>query len=138
VNVQVAEQAPAPGGKKWSLKDSTWLEVRPYEWETYEPPERINIARRGRLMLSSLNIPESDPVWDHFRFRNLAPPSTGATLYSTNRDNPLVGISQPKLKPKRPTVFIPPRPVFLDDARDAGVCDLHLRLNALTDVFLVG
>lgn len=122
---EVAEHAP--GDKKWSLKDSTWLEVRPYEWETYEPSERTNIARQGKLMLSSLKIPESDPVWDHFRSRNLAPPSTGTALHSTNRDNnttgPPSGVSQFKLSPKRPTISIPP--VFLDDARDAGLTRSH-------------
>ncbi|KAG2350259.1 hypothetical protein BDR05DRAFT_1054399 [Suillus weaverae] len=118
---EVAEQAPAWGDKKWSLKDNTWLEVRPYEWETYKPSERTNIARQGRLVLSSLKIPESEPVWDHFRLRTLALP-TGAVLYSTHGNNtttaPPAGILQPKVKPKRPTVVIPL--VFFDGERGAG------------------
>ncbi|KAG1784060.1 hypothetical protein EV702DRAFT_31407 [Suillus placidus] len=118
---EVAEQAPARGDKKWSLKDSTWLEVRPYEWETYRPSERNNIARQGRLVLSSLKIPESEPVWDHFRLRTLALP-TGAVLHSSHGNDtitgPPAGILQHKPKPKRPTVLIPP--AFFDGERGAG------------------
>lgn len=108
---EVAEQTPARRGdrspRKWALKNRTWLEVRPYEWETYKPSERTNIARRGRVVLDALKIPESDSAWDHFRFRNLAPP-TGAAPHPTHGGKtitgPPAGISQPKPEPKRPAI----------------------------------
>ncbi|KAG1777776.1 hypothetical protein EV702DRAFT_222969 [Suillus placidus] len=108
---EVAEQAPARRGdnspRKWSLKNRTWLEVRPYEWETYKPSERTTIARQGRVVLSSLRIPESDSVWDHFRFRNVAPP-TGAAPHPTHGGKtitgPPAGLLKPKPEPKRPAI----------------------------------
>ncbi|KAG1751448.1 uncharacterized protein EDB91DRAFT_1105640 [Suillus paluster] len=108
---EVAEQILARKGdkspRKWSLKNRTWVEVRPYEWEMYKPTERTNIARQGRVVLSALKIPESEPVWDHFRFRNLAPP-TGAAPHPTHGGKtitgPPVGAPQPKPEPKRPAV----------------------------------
>ncbi|KAG2366314.1 hypothetical protein BDR07DRAFT_1607022 [Suillus spraguei] len=108
---EVAEQVQARRGdkspRKWSLKNRTWLEVRPYEWETYKPSERTNIARQGRVVLSSLRIPESDSVWDHFRFRNVAPP-TGAAPHPTHGGKtitgPPAGLLKPKPEPKRPAI----------------------------------
>lgn len=108
---EVAEQTLARKGdkspRKWGLKNRTWLEVRPYEWETYKPSERTNIARQGRVVLSSLKIPESDSVWDHFRFRNVAPP-TGAAPHPTHGGKtitgPPAGLSKPKPEPKRPAI----------------------------------
>lgn len=108
---EVAEQAPARKGdnspRKWSLKNRTWLEVRPYEWEMYKQSERTNVARQGRVVLSSLRIPESDSVWNHFRFRNVAPP-TGAAPHPTHGGKtitgPPAGLSKPKPEPKRPAI----------------------------------
>lgn len=108
---EVAEQAPARKGdkspRKWGLKNRTWLEVRPYEWEMYKPSERTNIARQGRVVLNSLRIPESDSVWDHFRFRNVAPP-TGAAPHPTHGGKtitgPPAGLLKPKPEPKRPAI----------------------------------
>lgn len=108
---EVAEQTPARKGdkspRKWELKQSTWLEVRPYEWEMYKPSERTVIARQGRVVLSSLKIPESDSVWDHFRFRNVAPP-TGAAPHPTHGGKtitgPPAGLLKPKPEPKRPAI----------------------------------
>ncbi|KAG0700840.1 hypothetical protein DFH29DRAFT_876312 [Suillus ampliporus] len=108
---EVAEQAQARKGdkspRKWSLKNRTWLEVRPYEWEIYKPTERTTIARAGRVVLSALKIPESEPVWDHFRFRNLPPP-TGVAPHPTHGGKtitgPPAGTPQPKPEPKRPAV----------------------------------
>ncbi|KAG2111164.1 uncharacterized protein F5147DRAFT_686586 [Suillus discolor] len=108
---EVAEQAPARKGdkspRKWGLKNRTWLEVRPYEWEMYKPSDRTNIARQGRVVLSSLRIPESDSVWDHFRFRNVAPP-TGAPPHPTHGGKtitgPPAGLLKPKPEPKRPAI----------------------------------
>ncbi|KAG2154367.1 uncharacterized protein EDB93DRAFT_1081312 [Suillus bovinus] len=105
---EVAEQAPARKGdkspRKWSLKSRTWLEVRPYECEMYKQSERINIARQGRVVLSSLRIPESDSVWDHFRFR----PPPEATPHPTHGGKtitgPPAGLLKPKTEPKRPAI----------------------------------
>ncbi|KAG1870238.1 hypothetical protein DFJ58DRAFT_765245 [Suillus subalutaceus] len=108
---EVAEQALARRGdnspRKWALKNRTWLEVRPYEWEMYKQSERTNVARQGRVVLSSLRIPESDSVWDHFRFRNVAPP-TGAAPHPTHGGKtitgPPAGLLKPKPEPKRPAI----------------------------------
>lgn len=72
----------------------------------YKPTERTIIARQGRVILSTLKIPESDPVWNHFRFRNLVPPS-GAAPHPTHGGKTITGphtSTQQKLEPKRPAV----------------------------------
>jgi len=107
--MQVAEQAPARKGdnspRKWSLKNDTWREVRPFEW-AYKESDRINTARQGRLILNTLKIPESDPVWDHFRFRNTAPPA-GAAPHPTHGGKTITGplaATHQKPEPKRPAI----------------------------------
>jgi len=73
----------------------------------YKQSERTNVARQGRVVLSSLRIPESDSVWNHFRFRNVAPP-TGAAPHPTHGGKtitgPPAGLSKPKPEPKRPAI----------------------------------
>jgi RNA polymerase II elongation factor ELL len=54
----------------WKLKTQTWTEVRPYEWPKLGEQERVNVCRRVRLAFADLKIPESDPLWDHVRFRS--------------------------------------------------------------------
>jgi len=124
--IQVAEQAPARRGddspKKWSLKNDTWLEVRPYEWGAYKPTDRTSIARQGRVILSTLKIPESDPVWDHFRFRNLVPP-TGAAPQPSHSGKTITGPqagSQQKPEPKRPAISKDLKKVKADSSRIKG------------------
>ncbi|KAF8906587.1 hypothetical protein CPB84DRAFT_406382 [Gymnopilus junonius] len=55
--------------KLYRLKLSSWKEVRPYEWSTLSEPEQTSIARSARIAFKNLRIPESDPVWNHVRFR---------------------------------------------------------------------
>lgn len=43
--------------------------MRPYEWPTLSESEKTSIARSARIAFQNLGIPESDPVWNHVRFR---------------------------------------------------------------------
>ncbi|KAG1762898.1 hypothetical protein EDD22DRAFT_889486 [Suillus occidentalis] len=130
---EVAEPVPARKGdkspRKWGLKRSTWLEVRPYDWEMYKPSERTTIARQGRVVLSDLKIPESDAVWDHFRFRNVAPP-TGAAPHPTHGGKtitgPPAGLLKPKPEPKRPAISKDlKQKAKADSSRTKG--DIHMK-----------
>jgi RNA polymerase II elongation factor ELL len=56
-----------------------WKEVRPFEWPGLSEQERIQMARRGRLTLKKLRVPESDPLWAHFQFKS----STTAAAVNT-------------------------------------------------------
>ncbi|KIY44343.1 hypothetical protein FISHEDRAFT_77546 [Fistulina hepatica ATCC 64428] len=76
---EVAEIVPhAPGKSKdaWRLKQKTWLETRPYEWPNLSDQTRLSMARSARLALAALKIPQSDPLWVHFRFRDASIPSS--------------------------------------------------------------
>ncbi|KAJ7594762.1 hypothetical protein C8J56DRAFT_1023287 [Mycena floridula] len=108
---EVAEKIPPPGTKatdkldslkcNWRLKPSAWLEVRPYEWPQLSSSDRTNLARNARLACNQLKIPESDPVWNHFRYRAdaSAEPSKSSTL--TENPVPKKGVSK-ESKPKKP------------------------------------
>ncbi|KAJ3995148.1 hypothetical protein F5050DRAFT_1574208 [Lentinula boryana] len=67
----LAEQGPANKGTQqiWRLKNESWLDIRPYEWPRLSETDRTNLARGARRALQSLGIPESDPRWDHARYR---------------------------------------------------------------------
>ncbi|KAJ3776475.1 hypothetical protein FB446DRAFT_842362 [Lentinula raphanica] len=80
----LAEQGPASRGNQqiWRLKNQSWLEVRPYEWPRLSEAERTNLARGARRALKALGIPETDPRWDHAKYR---PP---ANLARTNSPIP--------------------------------------------------
>ena len=62
--------ASASKDTKWQLKPNVWLEVRPYQYPDYTDNVRTTVARSARTWLSSLKIPESDPAWDHVKFRS--------------------------------------------------------------------
>lgn len=61
----------------WALKVENWTEVRPYEDRELTDSEQLTIGRRARVKLHALRIPESDPAWDHVRYRR--PESAPAT-----------------------------------------------------------
>lgn len=55
----------------WELKPESWRDVRPYGWPLLEPDERLSLSRQARAIYKSLRIPESDPVWEHARYREV-------------------------------------------------------------------
>jgi len=57
-----------------------WKEVRPYEWTELTEHQRTVVARVARIKFQSLGIPESDPTWDHVRYR-----SPAATISSSDQ-----------------------------------------------------
>ncbi|KAI0645557.1 hypothetical protein C8Q79DRAFT_1070849 [Trametes meyenii] len=72
----VAEPRPMAKGsdapQSWQLKLEAWRDVRPYEWPMLTSEERVSISRQARKAYKDLKIPESDPVWQHARYRELA------------------------------------------------------------------
>ncbi|TFK44650.1 hypothetical protein BDQ12DRAFT_673329 [Crucibulum laeve] len=56
--------------KMYSLKTEMWREVRPYEWPRLTESDRLNMARRARSALKSLGVSETDPAWNHIRYRS--------------------------------------------------------------------
>ncbi|KAH7928899.1 hypothetical protein BV22DRAFT_1057898 [Leucogyrophana mollusca] len=114
----VAEQAPAKKGDKtprpWTLKASTWLEVRPYQWPRLADSERVTMARRARVAFNQMKIPESDPAWEHVRYRDPAPNVLGPPP-PTNAAKSIAGPSAssssapPKAEAKRPAISKDPK-----------------------------
>ncbi|KAG6897409.1 hypothetical protein C0992_001916 [Termitomyces sp. T32_za158] len=58
------------GSKIWCLKAQSWLHVRPLEWPGLNDKERLQLARTGRMKLSSLGYSEKDPEWRPFAYRS--------------------------------------------------------------------
>ncbi|KZT21389.1 hypothetical protein NEOLEDRAFT_757032 [Neolentinus lepideus HHB14362 ss-1] len=63
----------------WELKNTTYREVRPYEWGRLTENERLSIARKARVAFRDLEIPASDPVWAHV----MQPPTSSTVSTST-------------------------------------------------------
>ncbi|KAK0485712.1 hypothetical protein IW261DRAFT_1451638 [Armillaria novae-zelandiae] len=88
---EIAEPvSPSKKDGRLRLKKTSYQHVRPYEWPGLSDPERHTIARAARVALSSLGIPESDPVWSNVVYR---PPAS----------TPVPG-SSAETPPKRPVV----------------------------------
>ncbi|KAK0504853.1 hypothetical protein EDD18DRAFT_1343630 [Armillaria luteobubalina] len=88
---EIAEPvSPSKKDGRLRLKNTSYQHVRPYEWPGLSDPERHTIARAARVALSSLGIPESDPVWTNVVYR---PPAS----------TPIPGPSA-ETPPKRPVV----------------------------------
>ncbi|KAF7361969.1 hypothetical protein MVEN_00541900 [Mycena venus] len=99
---QIAEH---PKGSKspsqWCLKPATWVEVRPYEWNDLTDAEKTYVARTARLTFSNLNIPESDPVWAHNKFRQHAESSMLASGSASSKPSPADRAAGKSDAPKR-------------------------------------
>ncbi|KAF9264261.1 hypothetical protein L218DRAFT_944054 [Marasmius fiardii PR-910] len=103
---EVAEQRD-PKSRMWSLKPNSWLEVRPWEWPKLSDTEKVFMARKARMTLKGLGIPESDPAWDHVKPRPNNPaatPNATSSAQSTNGQAAMVpkrGISSKEAKQKK-------------------------------------
>ncbi|KAK0195326.1 hypothetical protein F5146DRAFT_1025045 [Armillaria mellea] len=82
--------SPSKKDGRLRLKNTSYQHVRPYEWPGLSDPERHTIARAARVALSSLGIPESDPVWTN-------------VVYRPQASTPIPGPSA-ETPPKRPVV----------------------------------
>ncbi|KAH7888931.1 hypothetical protein F5I97DRAFT_1925479 [Phlebopus sp. FC_14] len=106
------QQIPTKKGDKsprpWALKPQTWTEVRPYEWGKLSEQERHAMARQGRMAFKALKIPESDPAWDHVRFRPLGATSSNSASPSVtaanSRSSATATSVPPQAEVKRPAV----------------------------------
>ncbi len=73
---KIANQEPLPKNstvqqqdQPWRLKARSWLSVRPYTYPTYSEPERVAVMRSARVWFKNMKVQESDPVWEHVRYR---------------------------------------------------------------------
>ncbi|KAH7875239.1 hypothetical protein F5879DRAFT_978193 [Lentinula edodes] len=106
----LAERGPSNKGSQqiWRLKHESWLDVRPYEWPSLSETDRTNLARGARKALSSLGIPESDPRWEHAKYRppaniarNDSPiPAPSSLSASNSASAPKRGISSKEAREK--------------------------------------
>ncbi|KAF7315367.1 hypothetical protein MIND_00051300 [Mycena indigotica] len=96
---QIAEQhTPANSITLWRLKPRIWTEVRPYEWHDLPKEVTEHIARTARFAFGNLNIPDTDPVWVHVRFRN----GETSTITAVSKvDPPKRGLSSKEAKEKK-------------------------------------
>jgi RNA polymerase II elongation factor ELL len=76
--------------KTYRLKPVSWKEARPYEWSGLSESERKSIARAATVAFQNLNIPESDPIWNHVRYRSPTSlnPSTSSDRSKSSASNP--------------------------------------------------
>ncbi|KAJ6609829.1 hypothetical protein B0H10DRAFT_450286 [Mycena sp. CBHHK59/15] len=94
---QLAEQPnPAKAPSQWRLKPEAWVEVRPYDWPDLSEQEKTAVARSARYTFSTLNIPESDPVWAHVLYRKGAEGSTSAGPSKASADRGAARAEAPK------------------------------------------
>ena len=94
----------------------TWTEIRPYEWPNLSNEERTRLARECRKNYAILKIPESEPQWDHARYRDLPKPAGP----STSSAEPKRGITSRDAK-KKATEAPPRRANDVITARDERV-----------------
>jgi len=110
--------------------------VRPYEWTELTDQQRTVVARVARIKFQSLGIPESDPSWDHVRYRSpaanissspgqpkaspsvIAEASTRAGPSRETRDKKARPKSDAKAEAKE--IQSAPRPTLVDD-RPKGI-----------------
>ena len=81
--IQPPKKGP-PGPVKWELQWRSWEQVRPYEWPDLTSDQRTRMARKGRLAFGQMNLPSTDPLWEHFKTRTsdasaLPPPTKTKT-----------------------------------------------------------
>ncbi|KAI0630215.1 hypothetical protein C8Q77DRAFT_1136970 [Trametes polyzona] len=92
---------PKPTSKNapqlWQLRLESWREVRPYEWPTLTPEECISMSRQARTAYRNLKIPDSDPIWDHVRYRDVGPSYAGPGTSA----KPAAGSSAAGAEPKK-------------------------------------
>ncbi|KAF8973327.1 hypothetical protein BDZ97DRAFT_1780843 [Flammula alnicola] len=114
------EQVAEPTAGKASSADKSpriyrlipmaWKEVRPYEWPMLNESERRTMARSARIALQNLGIPESDPVWNHVRYRSpgsMNPSTSQHTSSSEQSKSSASGISEDASRSKAQDV--PPK-----------------------------
>ncbi|KAH9948660.1 hypothetical protein B0H21DRAFT_805422 [Amylocystis lapponica] len=105
---EVAEKVPTAKGSaqdapRWQLKTESWTQVRPYEWGKLDHAERTQLARQTRAALSRLKIPESDPVWEHSRYRETGGvPTVAGVASSKGAAGAGTSANGAKPEPKRP------------------------------------
>ena len=104
----------------------TWTEIRPYEWPNLSNEERTRLARECRKNYAILKIPESEPQWDHARYRDLPKPAGP----STSSAEPKRGITSRDAK-KKATEAPPRRANDVITARDERVNLVDLDRNRL-------
>lgn len=68
--IQPPKKGPS-GPVKWELQWRSWEQVRPYEWPDLTSDQRTRMARKGRLAFGQMNLPNTDPLWEHFKTRVL-------------------------------------------------------------------
>lgn len=97
----------------------TWTEIRPYEWERLSDDERTRLARECRKHYAILKIPESDPQWDHARYRDLS--RMNAASSSAPGPEPKRGITSGTVKKKKAAEAPPRRANDAITARDERI-----------------
>ncbi|CCL98656.1 uncharacterized protein FIBRA_00658 [Fibroporia radiculosa] len=100
----VAERAPAPKNSAdapvWQLRPTSWTEVRPYKWPSLSDGERTRLARQARIAFSALKIPETDPVWDHARPRDLEAASASVGQSGSSKSESTAGTFDSAVRPE--------------------------------------
>ncbi|CAL1706648.1 unnamed protein product [Somion occarium] len=97
--VRRAEPQSPDSKPKWYLLANAWREVRPFEYDLADA-ERTRMARECRRNFALLKIPESDPLWEHARFRDPGNSRPGAST----APEPKKGITTREAKQKKAAI----------------------------------
>ncbi|KAI0820027.1 hypothetical protein BC628DRAFT_1525161 [Trametes gibbosa] len=92
----VAKNSDPDAPQWWQLRLESWIEVRPYSWPSLTSEERTAMSRQARAAYKSMKIPESDPVWDHARYRDVGPSDTGPGTSARPVAGPSASVGEPK------------------------------------------
>ncbi|KAI0355611.1 hypothetical protein OH77DRAFT_1424556 [Trametes cingulata] len=92
----VAKNSDPDAPQFWQLKLESWLDVRPYEWPSLTPEERTSMSRQARTAYKNLKIPESDPVWEHARYREVGSTDAGPGSSAKPTAGPSASASEPR------------------------------------------
>ncbi|KAI1795641.1 hypothetical protein LXA43DRAFT_730643 [Ganoderma leucocontextum] len=84
--VPTSKKSDASGPLLWKLQLQAWREVRPYEFTKFRPEDRRDVARQARLMFQTMKIPESDPIWDHVRYRKTSSAAPGPSAPAAEKN----------------------------------------------------
>nr|GAT57630.1 predicted protein [Mycena chlorophos] len=100
---QIGEKVAGKVPNVWRLKPNSWVEVRPWDWPDLGDNERVVLARTARLVFGNLNIPSSDPVWQHVEYRKTGESAGLLASAGPSRSDaaPKRGVSSKEVKEKK-------------------------------------
>lgn len=94
----MSKKSDRSGPHLWQLQLESWREVRPYEFTKFSPEDRRDVAQQARVMFQTMKIPESDPIWDHVRYRTTSSAASGPSAPAAEKNGIVMTKNMKKTK----------------------------------------